>query len=259
MKNYILITLFFSSFIFSQQNYAFTYRMEAKLSNKSDYKTIEDFYLFSSDNKSYFISEKYDKQDSILQNLQSKGLEALNFSKISKTKFKFIIKKDYVTKSVQFYDNILKYKFEYEEMPSFKWNISNEKLKIGELNCTKATMSYYGRDWVAWFAEEIPLQDGPYKFSQLPGLIIKINDTQNHFTFNLVAIKKIEKQEDFSEIKKLSSYKKLSKEEYLKTLQNINDNMGKEVLDIGITLDEETQKRLNKKDTSSRNRLELVP
>ncbi|WP_312089803.1 GLPGLI family protein [Chryseobacterium sp.] len=258
MKNYILILLTISSFISAQQNYVFTYRMDAKLSTTQDYKTTEDFYLFSSKTGSFFISEKFNTRDSIAQDIANKGFESLNLSKIPKAQFKFIVEKNYANKMVNFYDNILNYKFVYEETPIFEWSISNEKLKIGEFSCTKATMTHYGRDWVAWFTEEIPLQDGPYKFSQLPGLIVRINDTQDHFKFDLFSIKKIE-HKDFSEKKKLLSYKKITKKEYLESMQNINKNIVKEASDIGITLDEETQKRLSKKRKSDRNKLELIP
>lgn len=48
-----------------------------------------------------------------------------------------------------------------------------------------------GRDWVAWFTNDIPIQDGPYKFCGLPGLIIKIEDDTKTHKFILVANKNL--------------------------------------------------------------------
>ena len=43
-----------------------------------------------------------------------------------------------------------------------------------------------GRECVAWFSKDIPLNEGPYKFRGLPGLIFEILDTRNQFIFKLI-------------------------------------------------------------------------
>lgn len=53
----------------------------------------------------------------------------------------------------------------------------------------KATTEYLGRNWIAWFTNEIQIQDGPYKFSGLPGLILKISDEKNDHVFNFIGSK----------------------------------------------------------------------
>ena len=51
----------------------------------------------------------------------------------------------------------------------------------------KAATSFAGRDWVEWLAPEIPISDGPYKFNGLPGLIVLLHDTRNHYRFALTS------------------------------------------------------------------------
>ncbi|WP_089768329.1 GLPGLI family protein [Epilithonimonas hominis] len=69
--------------------------------------------------------------------------------------------------------------------------ISSEKEKIGEWNVQKAEADFAGRHWIAWFSTEIPIQDGPYKFRGLPGLIIKIEDKTGSHKMELKGIKNI--------------------------------------------------------------------
>ncbi|MFC3160143.1 GLPGLI family protein [Chryseobacterium arachidis] len=62
----------------------------------------------------------------------------------------------------------------------------DETKVINTVNCKKAEVTFKGRNWIAWYSPEIPLSYGPYKFSGLPGLIIKITDDKGEFDFELV-------------------------------------------------------------------------
>lgn len=66
------------------------------------------------------------------------------------------------------------------------WTISNEKKKIKDIKLQKAMCHWAGRNWVAWFTEEIPFATGPYKFHGLPGLIIELQDDKEDYKFSLV-------------------------------------------------------------------------
>ena len=54
--------------------------------------------------------------------------------------------------------------------------------------CQKATATFRGRDYEAWFTPEIPVNDGPWKFFGLPGLILKVTDAENIFSFVCVGL-----------------------------------------------------------------------
>ena len=75
-----------------------------------------------------------------------------------------------------------------EDLDVFTWEISGETDSILGYNAQKATTYFAGRDWIAWFTPEIPYNDGPYKFNGLPGLILKISDTRNHYLFEMISI-----------------------------------------------------------------------
>lgn len=71
------------------------------------------------------------------------------------------------------------------------WKITPEKKKIGEFNAQKATVNFAGRNWTAWFTNEVPVLDGPYKFSGLPGLIVEVYDDSGSHKMELKGIKKL--------------------------------------------------------------------
>ena len=75
-----------------------------------------------------------------------------------------------------------------DTLPDFKWTIMSEHKKILNYTCTKATVNFRGRKYTAWFAEDIPLQFGPWKFGGLPGLIVKVNDYEGKFDYELTGI-----------------------------------------------------------------------
>jgi GLPGLI family protein len=72
--------------------------------------------------------------------------------------------------------------------PEFNWQIGNEQKQIANYTCYKATTTFKGRNYQAWFTPEIPVPYGPYKFSGLPGLILEIRDTQGHHVFELISV-----------------------------------------------------------------------
>lgn len=81
--------------------------------------------------------------------------------------------------------------FEYiDDFEIPKWEILDETITLLSHICKKATCRYRGRDWVAWYAIDIPISRGPYKFAGLPGLIMKIYDTENMYNFECIAIEK---------------------------------------------------------------------
>jgi len=80
-----------------------------------------------------------------------------------------------------------------EDSLTWKWNLKDEVKKIGKFNCQKATIEFRGREYTAWFTEEIPVPFGPWKFQGLSGLILEVYDNDN--IFHIVAKNlKIEKQ-----------------------------------------------------------------
>lgn len=71
---------------------------------------------------------------------------------------------------------------------SIQWSFHPETKKIGKYVCKKATASFRGRSYTAWFTEAVPLNVGPWKFQGLPGLLVEIYDNKREVAFTLEKI-----------------------------------------------------------------------
>jgi len=73
-----------------------------------------------------------------------------------------------------------------EKEEKIKWEIVPDTLVMNRYNCKKATATVHGRQWTAWFAEEIPLPFGPWLLGGLPGLILQAEADGVH-SFRMVS------------------------------------------------------------------------
>lgn len=84
-----------------------------------------------------------------------------------------------------------KYYEQTTKTTDLKWKIlSADTATVSGYPCQKATTSYAGRFYTAWFTRQLPFADGPYKFSGLPGLIVDISDARQDYHFKLTAFQK---------------------------------------------------------------------
>jgi len=67
--------------------------------------------------------------------------------------------------------------------------LSDSTTIIKEHPCVLAVADYRGRKWYAWYAEDIPLSEGPWKLCGLPGLILRAYDSENQYRFELSGIR----------------------------------------------------------------------
>ena len=85
-------------------------------------------------------------------------------------------------------NGLLSFNYYKESYPSQTWDIGTEKTAILGHDCQKATTRWRGRTFTAWFAADIPAQAGPWKFGGLPGLILKVEDTDSLYRFEAVEL-----------------------------------------------------------------------
>lgn len=83
--------------------------------------------------------------------------------------------------------NVFRYS---EEIPVIEWTIHNERKVIRQYICQRTTSKFRGREYEAWFTPEIPIREGPYKFGGLPGLILEMEESQKHYVYTCIGIRK---------------------------------------------------------------------
>lgn len=91
------------------------------------------------------------------------------------------------------YNSLLSKVFQFKWNQPISWTITADTKTIENYICKKATAHYLGRDYEAWFTEQLPFQEGPYFFKGLPGLILEVYDTKDYYRFSLASISKMEK------------------------------------------------------------------
>lgn len=75
-----------------------------------------------------------------------------------------------------------------DTLPAIKWKLVNETKEIGGYACSKATGTFRGRSYEAWYATAIPVPAGPWKLGGLPGLILEATDSENEVKFTLQSV-----------------------------------------------------------------------
>lgn len=120
------------------------------------------------------------------------------------------------------------YNIVVEKMPKLKWIILNDTLNILNFKTQKAKVNFRGRDYFAWFTTEIKISDGPYKFHGLPGLILKIQSTDDKYTFEAYSIKVNIREEHNLIVKLKDKYNNKKSITIYEKINLINKNIDKE-------------------------------
>ncbi len=211
---HLALFVLFSSNLFGQKyvtdnfKYKFTYELSAKLdSTDSEFVKIEKMHLLVGDKLSSFSSQAM----SVDKTLKIRGNSG-HTSRSAITEFRYIIIKNRENKKLYYTESIVEDKFYYEEALSDTiWKIDQETKKFNKYTCQKATTTWRGRSYAAWFTEEIPISEGPYKFSGLPGLIVELYDDEKDYHFKLTGFEKLSTPLEFK--MKFKDFIKMTKEE----------------------------------------------
>lgn len=108
------------------------------------------------------------------------------------------IKVDHSKNTIEMIKDIsLKKNFLVTDELNYKWNITNETKKINDFTCYKATTSFRGNTFEAWFTPDISINAGPWKWYGLPGLIVEATDTDKSVVFKLEKVEKLTEEIPF--------------------------------------------------------------
>ncbi len=198
MKKLLLLFILFGTLAIAQnKRFIYEYKFIADSKNASDVKT-EMMFLDTSKDGSRYYSYTVFNSDSLLKADTEKQLRVSDSAFVNpvfqKGAVRYSVTKTYPDYKTNIHHRMGVYSYKIPEDRKINWKISSEKEKIGEWNTQKAEADFAGRHWIAWFSTEIPIQDGPYKFYGLPGLIIKIENETNSHKLELKGIKNIDEK-----------------------------------------------------------------
>lgn len=171
------------------QTHRFIYDVIYKKDSTSNITTKENYILDIGTKETKYYTYDFFVADSLITN-------NIPFPKEMKLNTSDIIVHKNNNNEFSQYDLLENTVLQLQTNDTQKWNLSQEKKNVKNLSLQKAITTWGGRNWTAWFAEEIPFQEGPYKFHGLPGLIVEIYDDKKNYHFELVRSEKIKEEEN---------------------------------------------------------------
>ncbi len=111
-----------------------------------------------------------------------------------------------------------------EEIIKPQWKIEKDKVTILGYDCIKATTTFCGRNYMVWFTPDIPISEGPWKFTGLPGLILRVHDDKGDVSFECTQIQKITWKDPILKYPTGRSTTKTTKDNFYKQLRKYCDN-----------------------------------
>lgn len=75
------------------------------------------------------------------------------------------------------------------QLPKLNWAfVSDSTNVVLDYTCNLARTHFAGRDYNVWYAVDVPLPYGPYKFYGLPGLIMKVEESTGLYIWEITSM-----------------------------------------------------------------------
>lgn len=129
----------------------------------------------------------YDKLDNLNHNEEPKNDELISWK--PKGNNLNTIFKNYGTNEMFLKDNIsMRFFVQKDSLNIFDWEIKDDTKIILGYSCQLAVTTFRGRSYEAWFTALLP-DAGPWKFGNLPGMILAIKSIDDYVSWEAVGIR----------------------------------------------------------------------
>ena len=209
--------------VIDKLKYTITYRTKSvrdttktDSEGRYDYEN-DDMQLEVGEKVSYFYSATY---RAYIENLR-KSLDGNNIqietSSPARGNLSMDFYRNYPTGKSTYLDKVIREKFRITEpLEQPQWDIIADSTKqILNYDCQMARCKFKGRTWTAWFAADIPLDNGPWKLCGLPGLILRAYDSKQQYIFDCVGMKQAKEDENITYNSDFDKYATSSMKEFV--------------------------------------------
>lgn len=214
----IIITVFLFNFFFLEAQEDLHYSL------KINYDIFYNTERPNQKQGSLFISNKLDKSIFIYGKNKVRNIEedsensSLKIIASESERFNYY---NTINDSLYSKDKIFRNEFIISEKASnLNWVLTSETKKIDNLLVKKAITKFRGRNYIAWYSEEYPLRFGPWKFNNLPGLILEIYDETKRYRWAVSSIEKNNKKTTLDIEKLMLDTKKINLIDYVNLRYN---------------------------------------
>lgn len=185
-------------------------------------------YLMADNQSSFFVKQRNDfpkPENKVTQDANNISIKVFDADEIGSYVFRDFKKDSIVFREVgsKFMNAVIV----TDKWEKIMWEIIDETKKIGEYPCKKANCKFRGRNYTAWFTEEIPISSGSWKLYGLPGIILEAYDSQMEFyaiakeiKINLIDVQEIKATNNNTELKYNFEEYKLYRKNYKETYSN---------------------------------------
>lgn len=220
MKKISVLIVLLCSVIYYAQTKRFVYNYKFVPDSTQTQNTISEvMFLDIHEGVSEFYGYEKFRSDSLMAEELKRGLA-------SPPPMKEFISYRIVKKNqdVESFNPLSSNLYKVKDKRPIHWKLHPEYVTILNYKAQKASAEFAGRKWEAWFTPDITIQDGPYKFRGLPGLILRIKDRTNSHSFELTAIQNLPKNPEYPFVKNFARQFDVDGKQYYKIFRNYRES-----------------------------------
>lgn len=247
----LLVSAFMSAFAAKKMDeclYKFTYQASIRTTEEIKVPDAETYVLEVGKKVTKFYPPRFEQSTVLKDSVLSVGMSADDLLNILMSRNLFDVRQS--TRVIYNYPSVGKVTevgnmgddYAYtENSEKQNWQIVSGDTIIAGHKCSRATTTFRGRNWTAWYAIDLPIHSGPWKLNGLPGLILYAADDKGYFVFDCKQMQRGESADMEYVVK--SSNRKCSSSEFFKLKKQwLSNSFGLMLSASGISPDQTAYK-----------------
>ncbi len=198
-KTFFILILLIEALSFAQgTRIMYEYKFASNIDKKDSLDTELMYLDIKKDGSQFYSRQKFvsdSLRDVYIQKQLASGSGNFSYNDSNAGKVDYTVNKTYPDFKTNLHASLGPNRFDVSDSKPMNWKILPEKKMIDKFEVQKATLDFGGRTWTAWFSQDFPFQDGPYKFHGLPGLILEMEDSTGTHLFKFAGSKKFDEVE----------------------------------------------------------------